>query len=79
VYALAEPEHERVALPFVVVVVNATLVGFNVHTRPVDGETMEVSVIVPVKPSEPVTIMVELPVPPAKTIMFVGDAATPKS
>ena len=66
-------------MPFVVVVVNATLTGFKVHARPVDGETTEVSVTVPVKPSKPFMIMVELLVPPAKTVMFVGDAAMPKS
>jgi len=48
------------------------LVG-QLAVRPVDGETMVVSVTVPVKPATGVTVIVELPVAPV--LKSAGDVA----
>ena len=48
------------------------LVGDRVHVRPVDGETVGVRLTVPVKPFCAETVIVEVPVAPARTVMAVG-------
>lgn len=60
-------------------VFSATLAGRRVHVRPPAGETLVVRDIVPVKPLRPVTVMVEVPVAPARIVSFVRLAATVKS
>ncbi len=52
--------------------------GVSVHVRPA-GETVEVSVTVPVNPLIGATVIVEVPVAPARTVTLVGDAVTEKS
>ena len=54
------------------------LVGLRVHVRPA-GETLLVSVTVPVKPWTGATVMVELAVAPATTVALVGLVVTVKS
>jgi len=51
----------------------------NVHVRPVDGETEEVSATVPVNPLIGATVIVEVPAAPARTVTLVGLAVTEKS
>ena len=51
---------------------SATLVGDSVHVRPVEGETDDVRLTVPVNPPTPVTVIVEVPVAPALTPTEVG-------
>ena len=73
VYTPADPEHDRVEVP---VVPKVMLVGDSAHDRPVAGETEDVRLTVPVKPLCAVTVMVEVPVSPARTVTAVGLAAT---
>jgi hypothetical protein len=61
------------------VVLSATLVGDIVQVNPVDGETVAVNDIVPVNPSRPVTVIVEVPAASARAVTLVGEAATVKS
>jgi len=61
---VAEPVHDRVEVPLVVVLVNATLVGDKVQVNPVDGETTSDNEIVPVKPLTAETVIVEVPEEP---------------
>jgi hypothetical protein len=70
----ADPEHDSVEVPVVVVELSATLVGDSVQARPVEGETEAVRLTVPVNPPEPVTVMVEDPVAPASIVTLVGVA-----
>jgi hypothetical protein len=56
-----------------------TLVGLRPHASPVDGDTLEVSEMVPENPSSPFTVTVEDPLLPEKTSMLVGLAETVKS
>lgn len=58
------------------VVPRVMLVGDSVHDRPLAGETEEVRPTVPVKPLCEVTVMVEVPVSPARTVTVVGLAVT---
>src|SRR2546425_9153156 len=46
----AESEHERTEFREVVVVLNAKLAGLRTHVSPMEGATVSVNVIVPVKP-----------------------------
>jgi hypothetical protein len=55
------------------------LVRDRAQVRPVEGETVEVSETVPVKPLKPETVIVEGPVEPDETMTLVGFAATVKS
>ena len=71
-----EPEHERVLVP---VEPNVTLVGERVQLSPATGETVEVSVTVPVNPWIFVTKSVEVPDDPAFAVRLVGLAVTEKS
>jgi hypothetical protein len=52
------------------------LVGDSTHDRPLAGETEEVRLTVPVKPLCAATVIVEVPVAPAKTVILVGLAVT---
>ncbi len=54
------------------------LVGLRVHVRPA-GETLLVSVTVPVNPCSGATVIVEVPAIPALTVTLVGLAVTVKS
>lgn len=54
------------------------LLGVRVQVSP-EGETELVSATVPVKPLTGATVMVEVPVAPARTVTLVGAAATVKS
>jgi hypothetical protein len=76
VYAPALPEQDSVEVPEVP---RVTLVGVRVHVRPVAGETVAVSETVPAKPWSEVTVIVEIPDAPARTVTLVGLAAIVKS
>ncbi len=54
------------------------LVALSVHVRPA-GDTVEESVTVPVNALIEATVIVEVPVAPARTVTVVGDAVTEKS
>ena len=56
-----------------------TLVGDNVHVKPVAGDTANVRAMVPVKPRSGVTVVIEDPETPARVPTFVGLTATVKS
>jgi hypothetical protein len=75
VYAPAEPEQDRVEVPEVP---KTMLVGLSVQVRPVLGDTEEVRVTVPVNPFWAVTVIVDVPVAPARTVTLVGLAVTEK-
>jgi len=47
VYVPAEPEHDSVEVPEAP---NVSVVGVSVHVKPVEGDTLDVRVTVPVKP-----------------------------
>jgi hypothetical protein len=78
-YTPAEPEHDTVELSLVVDVLRVKVDGDKLHARPIEGETVVVSEIVPAKPSRPVTVIVEVPVAPAETGTLVGLADSAKS
>jgi len=73
VYTPVDPEQESVEAPEVP---KAILVGDSAHVRPLAGETEEVRLTVPVKPLCAVTVTVEVPVSPARTVTAVGLAVT---
>jgi hypothetical protein len=73
-----DPEHDRVEVPEVVVLVSETLAGLRVHMRPVDGETVLDKATVPAKPLVAETVIVEVPAEPTATLTLVGLAATVK-
>jgi hypothetical protein len=54
------------------------LVGLRVHVRPA-GETDDVRATVPVNPWRGATVMVDVPVAPARAVTLVGLAVTEKS
>jgi hypothetical protein len=56
-----------------------TLVGLSVHVSPAGVEVDTVKATVPVKPFTAVTVIVEVPVAPAKTWAGVAPAAMVKS
>ena len=56
-----------------------TLVGESVHVRPVEGDIVPVREIEPLKPLSLVSVMVEVPVDPARSVAVVGLAVTVKS
>jgi hypothetical protein len=74
----AEPVQDRVEVPLVVVALSATLVGDSVQVRPVEGETEEVRLTVPVNPPCPVIVIVEVPAAPALMVTEVGLADSVK-
>jgi len=74
VYLPVVPLHERVEVPEPV-----TLVGVRVQVRPVDGATPAVRLMMPLKPCNAVTVIVEVPETPARTVTEVGPAEMVKS
>lgn len=72
----ALPEHDSEEVPEEP---NVTLVGDNVQVRPVDGDTFDVRATVPVNPWSELTVIVEAPETPARTVTVVGLAETVKS
>ena len=75
VYVPAEPEHDRVD---VCEAPRTILVGLRVQVRPA-GETVKVNATVPVNALTGATVMVEVPVAPARALTLVGLAVTVKS
>ncbi len=53
------------------------LVGLKVHARPLDGDTLLLRVTVP--PAALLTVMVEVPVAPARMVTLVGFAVRLKT
>jgi hypothetical protein len=66
--------HDNVLVPEPI-----TLVGDRVHVKPVAGATVADSDTVPLKPCNAVTVIVEVPDAPARTVTFAGLAAIVKS
>lgn len=58
---------------------SVTLVGAIVHVTPTNGETVSVSVTVPVNPLRGATTIVEVPTDPALTVIDEGLARILKS
>jgi hypothetical protein len=56
-----------------------TLVGVRVQVRPIAGLIVDVRLTTPLKAWRAVTVMVEVPAVPAKTVTLVGLAAIVKS
>jgi len=79
VYAPAEPEQDRVELPFVTVVLNAMLVGDRLHVKPEGGETEFERATVPENPFRPLTVIVDVAPDPARTLTIAGDGRILKS
>jgi len=69
-----DPLHESVEVPEPV-----TLVGVRVQVRPVDGATPAVRLMTSLKPCNAVTVIVEVPETPARTVTEVGPAEMLKS
>jgi hypothetical protein len=76
VNVLATPLQERVEVPEVPRVIEAVE---SVQVNPDEGEVEFVSVTMPLKLFTAVTLMVELPVAPAKTVTLDGPAVIVKS
>jgi len=74
VYEPADPLHDSVEEPKPV-----TLVGVKVQVKPVAGLMFEVKLTTPANPSSAVTVMLEVPEVPARTIALIGLAAILKS
>jgi len=68
--------HDRVEVPEVP---RVTLAGLSVQVNPVEGDTDDVRVTVPVNELIEVTVIVEVPAVPALTATLVGLAVTEKS
>src|SRR5712692_11872964 len=68
VYTPALPLHDSVDEPLVPV----TLAGFRLHINPVVGKTVAARLVVP--PAELLTLIMEVPVAPAKIVALVGVA-----
>jgi len=79
VYAPAEPEQDRVELPFVMVVLKAILVGDRLHVKPEGGETEFERATVPENPFRPLTVIVDVAPVPARTLTIAGDGRILKS
>jgi len=56
-----------------------TPAGVRVQVRPVLGDTIETRATVPANPPSAVTVSVEVPLTPARTVTLVGLAAIVKS
>jgi len=76
VNVLAIPLHDTVVVPEAPKLIE---VAENEQLNPDDGEVEFVRATVPAKPFTDVTLIVELPTAPAKTVTLVGLAATVKS
>ena len=74
VYDPAKPLQERVEVPDPL-----TPVGVKVQVNPVVGLMLEAKLTAPVNPSSAVTVMVEVPVAPARSVALTGLAAIVKS
>ena len=74
VYDPAKPLQERVEVPDPL-----TPVGVKVQVNPVVGLMLEAKLTAPVNPSSAVTVMVEVPEAPARTVALTGLAAIVKS
>jgi hypothetical protein len=68
----AEPEQDRREAPDVVVLLREMLFELRVHVILLFGDTVKDNVTVPVKPWRPFTVIVEVPVEPARTVTLVG-------
>lgn len=79
VYNPTVPEHDRVEVPIVVIVLSAKLVGDKLQVKPVGGDTNAVIETVPVKPLRPLSVMVEVPEEPDATVRLAGLPAMSKS
>jgi hypothetical protein len=75
---VADPVHDRVEVPEVVVLLRAILVVLRLHVKPVEGDTVSDSVTVPVKPFVAETVIVEVPAEPTATLTLAGFAVTVK-
>jgi hypothetical protein len=51
---------------------NVTLVGDSVQVIPVEGVTLEVRAMLPANPWSGVTVTIEVPEAPARTVTLVG-------
>ncbi len=58
---------------------NVTVTAVGEQLRPLEGDTVSVSATVPVKPSTPAMLTVELAVTPEPTVSVAGLANTAKS
>jgi len=76
VYTPAEPEQDTVDVPEVP---RATLFGNSVQVRPVVGDTVTTRLTVPVKPWTEVTVIVDVPLAPERTVTLAELADTVKS
>jgi hypothetical protein len=74
VYTPCDPLQDRVEVPDPV-----TLVGVRVQVKPVAGETVAVRETIPLNPFRAVTVIVEVPEAPARTVTVAGLAAIVKS
>ena len=74
VYDPADPLQESVEVPEPV-----TLVGVRVQVKPVGGLMLGVRLTTPTNPLSAVTVIVEVPETPAKTVALIGLAAIVKS
>lgn len=75
-YTPAEPEQDSVEVPEVP---RVTLVGESAQVRPVVGDTVTARFTVPVNPWMEVTVIVDAPLPLARTVTLVKLAETVKS
>jgi len=66
--------HDRFAVPEPV-----TLVGVRLHVRPVAGLIVDARLTTPLKPWRAVSVIVEVPGAPARTVTLVGLAENAKS
>jgi len=79
VYTPAEPEQDRVELPLVTVALRTTLVGDRLHVKPAIGKmTFEIATV-PENPLSPVTVIVDVPAAPARTVTIAGEGRILKS
>ena len=72
--APTDPLQERVEVPEPV-----TLVGVRVQVRPVEGDTTVAKVTTPLKLCRPVTVIVEIPEIPERTVTELGPSVREKS
>lgn len=79
VYAPADPAQERVELALVTVVLKVTLVGERLHVIPAGGEMAFERDTIPENPSRLLTVIVDVPAVPARTVTIVGEGRILKS
>jgi len=63
--------HDNVLVPDAVM-----LAGVSVQVRPVDGDIVDARLTVPLKPCRAVTVIVDVPAWPARTVTLVGLAVS---